>query len=793
MKNLLSLMGMLTLAGSFMLPSHVMAADKTQADKLPTLAEGMIGEVTFLLGRAEVTLPDGTVLPLAKDMEIPDGSRVLVKERSILRLTLADGGREKLGMPEGDTVFIFNKYAYDPANPQATQIRKTIVDGEVTSKTGEGGEKAKDRYRLNTPLAAIAVLGTEYTVRVVQGQTWVTVNEGEISIAKLGGSCQASGLGACVGGERLSENQRGLALVVRSDQPKPVFVPATAVPGANNAAASQSGQDDAEESSEDAAEPDEKASTEKTADKSADKTADKTTEKSSSEKTADKQADADKGEVKSTATTEKTADKATDKTAATEKTTDKASPVTTEKAADKTASTVTATASDKTSKTVVTPTAAVVAKVDERDFLAVESPAKTTTVEEKKQETVTPVVATVTDTKKTTATPVANVAAPVSSSTTASVAPTSVGSSSSTGNTALVSNSSTGGTAGTATLESKQTDLSTTTSVLESKQPSATSTSTLSVSSSSGLVSNSTSTPSAAVLAATPVLESTKPTLLVSPGSDPISGSVVTTSAVTPVEVATPLVSSSDGLVETSKTEATLTTDAGEVVAAVTPAPAEPVAPATPTTPVVDPATQPAVRWGKYDPTATVDASTTQGDQVSSLYEQLLQTVLGGYVTERQKTAAAVLPEQRDVTFALGSYEANVNNAATGVKTSATIGDARLSVSSTRNTYDTGFTLTSSAYTGSITSTGTFSSTDGTLKDDGTNPQTRLSGAVGVMGESIGAAYIFTHQIDPLLSAEGALNWTGTLVPASTASAVPVSPTTATVAVAPVAGTAIAD
>jgi hypothetical protein len=790
MKNLLSLMGMLTLAGSFMLPSHVMAADKTQVDKLPTLAEGMIGEVTFLLGRAEVTLPDGTVLPLAKDMEIPDGSRVLVKERSILRLTLADGGREKLGMPEGDTVFIFNKYAYDPANPQATQIRKTIVDGEVTSKTGEGGEKAKDRYRLNTPLAAIAILGTEYTVRVVQGQTWVTVNSGEISIAKLGGSCQASGLGACVGGERLSENQRGLALVVRSDQPKPVFVPVTAVPGAKNTATSnQSAPDDAEESSEDAAESDEKTSTEKTADKSADKTADKASEKSSSEKTADKQADADKGEVKSTATTEKTADKATDKTAATEKTTDKASPVTTEKTADKTAST--ATASDKTTKTVVTPTAVVVAKVDERDLLAVESPVKTTTVEEKKQETVTPVAAPVTDTKKTTATPVANVAAPASSSTTASVAPTSVGSSSSTGSTALVSNSSAGSTAGTATLESKQTDSSTTTSVLESKQPSATSTP--AVSSSSGLVSNSTSTPSAAVLAATPVLESTKPTLLVSPGSDPISGSVVTTSTVTPVEVATPLVSSSDGLVETSKTEATLTTDAGEVVAAVTPAPAEPVAPATPATPAVDPSTQPVVRWGKYDPTATADASTTQGDQVSSLYEQLLQTALGGYVTERQKTALAVLPEQRDVTFALGSYEANVNNAATGVKTSATIGDARLSVSSTRNTYDTGFTLTSSAYTGSITSTGTFSSTDGTLKDDGTNPQTRLSGAVGVMGESVGAAYIFTHQIDPLLSAEGALNWTGTLVPASTASAVPVSPTTATVAVAPVAGTAIAD
>ncbi len=70
--------------------------------------------------------------------------------------------------------------------------------------------------------------------------------------------------------------------------------------------------------------------------------------------------------------------------------------------------------------------------------------------------------------------------------------------------------------------------------------------------------------------------------------------------------------------------------------------------------------------------------------------------------------------------------------------------------------------LNSPVYTGAVKATGTYSATDGILKDDGTNPQTTINGAVGVLGDVTGAAYTFTHQIDPLLSADGALNWTGT-------------------------------
>jgi hypothetical protein len=215
-------------------------------------------------------------------------------------------------------------------------------------------------------------------------------------------------------------------------------------------------------------------------------------------------------------------------------------------------------------------------------------------------------------------------------------------------------------------------------------------------------------------------------------------------------------------LVESSsKIESTVTTDAGQVIAAVTPPAVE--TPVTPVTPAPTPAL-PLVRFGKFDP-ATAVGGTTLGDQVSSQYTQLIAaTTANAYTIERLNGASATLPEQRDVGFTLGSYEANVRNATTGTATAATLTDATLNVSSVRNTFDTGFTVNSPVYTGAVKATGTYSATDGILKDDGTNPQTTINGAVGVLGDVTGAAYVFTHQIDPLLSADGALNWTGTAI-----------------------------
>lgn len=197
MKYTTSFFKILALVSVLMLPIASVWADeaKTNATLEATSMESprhVIGKVTYLLGQAELTSADGTVVPMTPQTEITEGSTVSVKDRSKLNLLMIDGETEKL--PANSTL-IFIKYSYDKNKPEESEIRKEFIEGTITTKTGAGGHYAPTRYRLNSPLAAIAVLGTEYTVQVRDGETRVTVISGTISMAKLGGLVPLRGWG----------------------------------------------------------------------------------------------------------------------------------------------------------------------------------------------------------------------------------------------------------------------------------------------------------------------------------------------------------------------------------------------------------------------------------------------------------------------------------------------------------------------------------------------------------------------------------------------------------------------
>lgn len=683
MKQRVSFFGVIALVSALMFPSHLLLAEEIKTDKANTTegqeTDRVIGKVTFLTGQAEMTLRDGTVVPLEKSVEIMDGSRIAVKERSKVHLKMIDDGIEKL---EANTTFDFNAYAYDPNNPQANKISKTIWAGEVTSKTGKGGEDFKDRYRLNSPLAAIAVLGTEYTVRVVDGETQIVVQAGSISIAKLGGSCLSSGLGACAEGEVLSESQRGFALVVRGDLSKPKLTPVAALPPLS--------QSETPATSEEPTKEDDKSDKEEGADKKAD-TSTKGTDSKSNTSSATTTAESVE-EKKTAAVTTK------NETAATDNSTEAA----------------TTSVPSKTTSMASTPNTTTKTVVDERDPLA-DLKVKTTT--------------TAVDSEKNTATlPAATTAVSSPSVTVATVAPAT------TLSTAVVAQVST-------------TTPSTSTSSTAVVAP--VSTTTPSTSSTAVVASVSTTTPT--LVGSNTVLEST--------GIGTLTGGGAATSTTST------LGGTSTGLLESNSSSATLTTPTGEVTPVVMPPPAvvTPVVP-TPTTPSVETAPLKVVDWGKYDPNATVDGSTSLSEQVSSNYEQIVLPNTGKYTFSMLENATAGLTDQRDATFMLSSSEAYMNNSATGTRTSAAVSNASLNVSPTRSTFDTQFNLSSPEYSGTVVATGPFSASNGLLVDDGRNPGTSIRGVVGTVGGSIGAAYEFNHQINPTLNAEGALSFTGSHV-----------------------------
>ena len=62
---------------------------------------------------------------------------------------------------------------------------------------GAAAQAAKDRFRLNTPLVAIGVKGTDFVTQTSQEGTRVMVNQGAIVMAPFDQGCRADALGVC--------------------------------------------------------------------------------------------------------------------------------------------------------------------------------------------------------------------------------------------------------------------------------------------------------------------------------------------------------------------------------------------------------------------------------------------------------------------------------------------------------------------------------------------------------------------------------------------------------------------
>ncbi len=88
-------------------------------------------------------------------------------------------------------------YDYDSEHPEKSSIKFNLIEGIARSISGEGAKAARSRYRLNTPIAAIGVRGTDFVVSVTEQSTRALVNQGAIVMAPYSAECTASAIGPC--------------------------------------------------------------------------------------------------------------------------------------------------------------------------------------------------------------------------------------------------------------------------------------------------------------------------------------------------------------------------------------------------------------------------------------------------------------------------------------------------------------------------------------------------------------------------------------------------------------------
>ena len=155
--------------------------------------ESVVGEITTLIGRASVVDRTGQPRELQRGAAVHAGDLLETEASGHLHIRFIDGGlvsvrpRSRLHIED---------YSRSDGTRQGA-IKFNLQHGVVRSVTGSWGEADRERFRLNTPVVAIGVKGTDFIVRAQGGKTQAAVVSGAIVMTPLS-EC-ANALGSCNG------------------------------------------------------------------------------------------------------------------------------------------------------------------------------------------------------------------------------------------------------------------------------------------------------------------------------------------------------------------------------------------------------------------------------------------------------------------------------------------------------------------------------------------------------------------------------------------------------------------
>jgi hypothetical protein len=176
-------------------------------------ASQVVGEVTLTIGKSKIERTATEAEP-QKGGSVQEGDVIRTSDNGHVHIRFIDGARVSV---RPNSVFRIHEFKYSPADPAASVVRLSLDSGEARSISGAAAQAAKDRFRLNTPLVAIGVKGTDFVTQVSKDIIRVTVNQGAIVMAPFDSGCKAENLGVCTTSraKELTAEMLGQALVYR--------------------------------------------------------------------------------------------------------------------------------------------------------------------------------------------------------------------------------------------------------------------------------------------------------------------------------------------------------------------------------------------------------------------------------------------------------------------------------------------------------------------------------------------------------------------------------------------------
>ncbi|MES2626948.1 MAG: FecR family protein [Pseudomonadota bacterium] len=161
------------------------------------LVEGstpIIGEVTFVLGKPIVEKADGSRERITRGTSINVSDRIETGSNGHVHIRFVDN---ELVSVRPSSLLEIVRYDYDPAAPENSNINLNFVEGVTRAISGKAAKAAPENFRMDTPIAAIGVRGTDFVVSSNQDGIRAKVNEGAIIIAPYSSECLVAAFGPC--------------------------------------------------------------------------------------------------------------------------------------------------------------------------------------------------------------------------------------------------------------------------------------------------------------------------------------------------------------------------------------------------------------------------------------------------------------------------------------------------------------------------------------------------------------------------------------------------------------------
>jgi hypothetical protein len=170
------------------------------------------GKVIFVAGEARAD-----ARPLALGAAINEGELLSTGADGYVYIKTLDDG---LFILRPKTQARIAAYHVDKVNPANTRVKLELLSGVARTQSGKAVKLARQNFRFNTPVAAIGVRGTDFTVFTDDQTSRVAVLSGGITISGFSGACMRDGSGPCEGAasRELSASQKGQLLQIRRGQ-----------------------------------------------------------------------------------------------------------------------------------------------------------------------------------------------------------------------------------------------------------------------------------------------------------------------------------------------------------------------------------------------------------------------------------------------------------------------------------------------------------------------------------------------------------------------------------------------